>query len=76
MKELGSYYKDSGKLKCLYLRGGVSECKRIEISLFNEMATIGISYLKNVLMNYDEVLSALQLREKLPALQLIQEPVP
>ena len=29
-KKLGTSYNDSGKLKCLYLRGAVSACERIE----------------------------------------------
>ena len=59
----------------MYLRGGVSERERIETSLSNEMAIIGISYLKKVLMNYAVGLLALELQDKLSALKVIQEPV-
>ena len=43
VRELGTSYNDSGKLECLYLQEGVSECERIEISLSNEMVVMGIS---------------------------------
>ena len=46
VKELGMSYNDSGKLKCLYLRRGVSECEIIEIFLTNERVIMGISYLE------------------------------
>ena len=45
-KETSTSYNDLGKLECLYLRGGVSECERIETSLSKEMVVMGIGYLK------------------------------
>ena len=44
VKEVGTSYSDSGKLKCLYLRGVVSACERIEIFLSIELVAIDISY--------------------------------
>ena len=78
VRELGMSYNDSGRLKCLYLKGGVSECEWVKVSSFNEMVVMGISYLKVswLLMNFFEVLSAWELREKLSALQLQYDPVP
>ena len=43
VRELGMSYNDSGRLKCLYLKGGVSECEWVKVSSFNEMVVMGIS---------------------------------
>ena len=45
LKESCNFHIDSGELICLNLRGGVSECERIVISLSNEMVVVGFSYL-------------------------------
>ena len=42
VRDLGTSYNDSSKLKCMYLLG-VCECERIEILLFIEMAVMGIN---------------------------------
>ena len=46
VKELGKSYNDSGKLKYLYLRGGVSAWERIEIFLSNGLVVTGMSDLE------------------------------
>ena len=46
LKKLGTSYNNSGNLKCLCLRGGVSKCERIETSLSEEIVIMGISCLE------------------------------
>ena len=68
MQNLGTFYKESGKFKDLYLRGDGSSSEANVTGLKPICPTRWLSRasaVKSVLKNYAEVLSAIEMRVKL-----------